>query len=496
MTIPDTQSHILSKSTFLMGCQCPKKLWLYRKKPELRAEVSASQQMVFEKGTGAGRLAQQLFPGGKDASPVDPFHYSEAIRQTFDWIKAGEKIIYEAAFRYDRVMAALDILVNKKGKWYAYEVKSSTGVKDYQLTDAALQYYVMTHAGMRLEDIFIIHINNEYTRKGALDLKKLFKVVSVKSEVLALQKSIPGKINELKKILLQNKEPDIDIGPHCHDPFACDFTDYCWHHIPEVSIFNLTRLTGNKKFDLYYKGIIGFQQLPDGFSLTSAQELQVKAHLDDYVHIEPGKIRTWLRQLKYPLYFMDFETFTPAVPLYDNSKPYQHIPFQFSVHIQRKHGSELSHLEFLGTAETDPRPEFIKRLLTAVDGKGTVLVYNKTFETTRLKELNEAFPEYKKQIDNLLDRTVDLMEPFQQRWFYTAEMNGSYSIKSVLPALVPEMSYYELEIGDGEAAMAAFESLTVMTDKTEREKIRKALLEYCKLDTQAMVKILEKLQAV
>lgn len=485
--------HILSKSTFLRGCQCSKRLWLYKKQPDLTAELTAGQQMVFEKGTDVGLLARQLFPGGKDASPIDHFHYPEAIQYTGELVQAGETIIYEAAFQYDKVMAALDILVNNKGNWFAYEVKSSTEIKDYQLTDAALQYYVMTSSGLVIEDFFIIHINNEYVRKGDLDLKQLFRIVSVKKEVLSLQKDIPNKIKEFKNVLQSTIEPVKDIGPHCSDPYDCEFIDHCWKHIPEVSVFDLSRLKSDKKFELYYKGIIEFHHLPEGFSLTSAQELQVKAHLRDYLHIEADNIRDWLKQLKYPLCFMDFETFMPAVPLYQNSSPYQHIPFQFSVHIQETPEAVLRHFEFLGAPENDPRPDFIKKLVDATKGNGSILVYNKAFEAGRLKELQEDFREYSTQIDKILGRLVDLMEPFQKKWYYSPEMNGSYSIKKVLPALVAELSYDEMQIGEGGTAMAAFEGLLKVTDESEKEKIRKALLDYCKLDTLGMVKIQEKL---
>jgi CRISPR/Cas system-associated exonuclease Cas4 (RecB family) len=496
MKIPPTERHLLSKSTFMMGQQCSKRLWLYRKRPDLAAELSASQEMVFEKGTDVGKLARELFRGGKDASPIDPFHYPEAIQQTYKWVQAGEAVIYEAAFQSDGVMAALDILVNKKGKWNAYEVKSSVEVKDQHIRDAALQYYVMTNSGLLVNDIYIVHINKEYTRKGALDLKLLFTMVSVRKEVLALQKEIQKQIENYKKILQLTKEPVNDIGPHCSDPYDCEYTDHCWKHIPEVSVFNLTRMRGDKKFELYYKGIIEFHHLPDGFSLTAAQELQVKAHRENYTHIEVKMMKEWLKQLKYPLYFMDFETFTPAAPLYDNTRPYQQIPFQFSVHVQSKPGTELEHYAYLGKPENDPRPEFLKQLIVATKGKGCILVYNKAFEATRLKELQEDFPKYSGEIDKILNRLIDLMEPFQKKWYYTASMNGSYRIKSVLPALVPEMSYDEMEIGEGGTAMAAFEGLLKMTDEAEKKKIRNALLEYCKLDTMAMVKILEKLRAV
>ena len=459
MKTPEPERHLLSKSTFMMGLQCPKRLWLYKNKPELRPEISASQQMVFTKGTNTGLLAQQLFSGGKDATPVDYFSYPRAIRQTFDWISSGEKIIYEAAFQYERVMAALDILVNKKGKWHAYEVKSSTEVKEQFITDAALQYYVITNAGLPLADMSIIHLNNEYIKEGDLDLQELFTIVSIKKEVLALQADIKNWIGENKKILQLKKEPKKDIGPHCSDPYDCEFQDYCWSHIPDVSVFNLTRLNGDKKFELYYSGILEFHQIPEGYSLTTSQQLQVKAKLENYTHIEPENIQNWMQQLKYPLFFMDFETFMPGVPLYDHSRSYQHIPFQFSVHVQKAPDSDIDHYAFLGEPETDPREEFLRQLIKATKGKGSVIVYNKAFESTRLRELQELFPQYAKDIDKMLNRIVDLMEPFQKKWYYTSSMNGSYSIKSVLPFLVPDMSDTKLELGVGGSAMAAFEVL-------------------------------------
>ncbi len=496
MIAPEKSRHLLSKSTFMMGFQCPKRLWLYKNKPELRPEISDAQQMVFTKGTNTGLLAQQLFPGGKDATPVDYFSYPAAIKQTHDWINNGETIIYEPAFQYNRVMAAMDILVYKKGRWHAYEVKASTEVKEQFITDAALQYYVITNAGLTLADISIIHLNRDYVRQGPLDLEQLFKIVSIKKEVLALQEDIKAWVAENKKTLLLKTEPKKDIGPHCSDPYECEFMDHCWGHIPDISVFNLTRLNGDKKFDLYYSGVLELHQLPEGYSLTTSQELQVKAHLENYIHIEQDNMRDWLSQLKYPLFFMDFETFMPAVPIYNNSRSYQQIPFQFSVHQQSTEDGPVTHLAFLGEPETDPREAFIVQLIVATKGKGSVLVYNKAFECTRLKELQDLFPQHARDIDRILNRIIDLMEPFQKKWYYTPEMNGSYSIKSVLPALVPELSYNDLEIGEGGTAMAAFEGLLNIKDDTEKQKIRNALLEYCKLDTEAMVRILEKLKIV
>lgn len=437
-----------------------------------------------------GLLARELFPGGRDASPPDHFQYAGSVRQTQEWIEAGETVIYEAAFQHDRVLAALDILVRHRGRWYGYEVKSSTEVKDYQVNDAALQWHVITGAGLPLQDISIIHINKDYLRRGKLNLSRLFTITSVKKQVLALQPEIPGRIHALKALLLREREPDVDIGPHCSDPFDCEFMGHCWKHVSSPSVFDLVRLPATKKFDLYYQGILRYEDLPDGYRLTATQQLQVRTHLADTPHVEPEKIRDWLRGLKYPLYFMDFETFMPAVPLYERSRPYQHIPFQFSLHRVEMPGAGPTHVSFLGTPETDPRPEFIRRLLKAVGTRGSVLVYNKAFEATRLRELQALYPDLKDPIESLLALLADLMEPFQNRWYYLPSMNGSYSIKDVLPALVPELSYDHLEIGEGGTAMAAFEGLLKITDKNQQERIRRSLEEYCRLDTLAMIKIL------
>lgn len=493
MKIPATEHHLLSKSTYMMGQQCPKRLWLYKNRSDLATLITSSQEMVFEKGTNVGLLARELFPGGKDASPIDHFHYPESVQLTYKLISDGETIIYEAVFQHERVMAALDILVKKEDKWYAYEVKSSTAVKQQHLIDAAIQYYIITNAGLEIEDFFIVYINSKYTRKSALDLQKLFKMLSVKKEVLAHQKEIPEKIDDCKKILQLTAEPVKDIGSHCSDPYECEYMDHCWNHIPEVSIFNLSNLKSMRKFELYEKGILEFHQLPVGYSLTSAQQLQVRGHLENYTHIEVDNIRKWLAQLKFPLVYMDFETFMPAVPLYHSSRPYQQILFQFSVHLQEKDNEDLQHYAYLGEPENDPREEFIKQLIVATSGNGSIVVYNKAFEYTRLKELQQDFLEYSGEIDKILKRIIDLMEPFQKKWYYCPGMNGSYSIKSVLPTLIPSMSYDALKIGEGSIAMAAFEGLLKIHDEFEKQKIRNALLEYCKMDTLGMVSIINKL---
>ena len=465
---------------------------MYKHQPQLRATVSNSQQAIFDQGTSVGKLAEQLFPGGVDARPKDTYSYQESVLATYYYIQEGHSTIYEAAFQHDNVLAALDILVKKKGKWHAYEVKSSTSVKDTFLQDAALQYYVITQMGLPLVDFSIVYINNDYERYGDLDIHQLFTIESVLEQVLELQPQIAAKIAELKEVLQQKKSPDRAIGPHCSDPYACDFMEHCWQHVPEDSVFDLRgHGAGAKAFDLYEQGILHLSDIPDDYPLHPAQIIQVQCHRSGQPYIEQEALDSFLDRMEYPLYFMDFETYQVAVPEWDGTRPYQQIPFQFSVHRQDSPGGPLTHFEWLAPSGTDPRKEFLANLLEAVGKKGLILAYNSIFEMGRLNDLAYWFPKKAKAIDAILARTLDLMYPFRKKHYYLPAMKGSYSIKQVLPALVPDMNYDELEIGNGGDASTAFYHLQFETDASLVEQTRKALLRYCAMDTEAMVRVLE-----
>jgi len=492
-TIP---KHTLSKSTFMKGCQCPKALYLKKHHAELKDEISAAQQAIFSRGTNVGELAQGLFPGGVDASPADYYKFQESVVKTQKLIAAGEKIIYEAAFQFDGVLCALDILVKKKGNWYAYEVKSSTGVSKTYHLDASLQYYVITNAGIDLKGISIVHINNQYVRNGAIDIEQLFTIESVLEEVQKLQPSMAGKIKELKGVLKLKEVPDIKIGPHCSDPYGCDFQGHCWKHIPtERSVFNLS-YAGGRQWDLHKKGIYSLEDVPDDYPLNDKQKMQVSAYKTGEVYIDKDGIRDFLKTVKYPMYFFDFETIMPAVPMWNKSTAYQQITFQYSLHYQGSKNGKLQHSEFL--AETsgvkDPRIALIEQLIIETEKPGQIWVYHIGFERSRLQEIARDFPKYRKAALSIADRLVDLMIPFQQRLYYAPDMDGRYSIKKVLPALVPELSYGDLEIQEGGTASAIFESMISGTFEGNATTTREHLLAYCKLDTLAMVRILEKLQ--
>lgn len=305
-------------------------------------------------------------------------------------------------------------------------------------------------------------------------------------------------IQEFREMLASKSIPDIDIGLHCDDPYLCDFKGHCWKHIPSYSVFDISRLSGKRKFALYQQGIVNIENVPGNIQLSEKQQLQVDCWNEKRKHIDKKAIQEFLQTLQSPLYFMDFETIQPAIPLYDNTHPYQFLPFQYSLHYRKRKGSALQHCEFLAEAGKDPRENFITQLLGDTKSEGDILVFNKSFEATRLKELAKDFPEYAKDLNERIARIKDLMTPFEKKWYYDNAMEGSHSIKKVFSALVPKAKegYKKLVIQDGGMAMKAYAELQTETDKTKIAETRKHLLEYCKLDTLAMVKILEVLEGI
>ena len=290
------------------------------------------------------------------------------------------------------------------------------------------------------------------------------------------------------------ESPQKDIGPHCSDPYDCDFKGACCKHIPDYSVFNISRLRSDKKFELYYQDIITLDQINlNLLDLNPNQVLQVQSEVYGTTYIDKDEIRNFTNGLSYPLYFLDFETIGPAVPKYNGSRPYQQLVFQYSLHIQESFSSLIEHREYLADPSEDPRPDFIEQLINDCGTCGDIIVYNIGFERGKLNDLIRVFPRYSSHLKGIINRLKDLMIPFQQKWYYTPEMRGSYSIKYVLPALVPELSYNELDIKDGGNASNTFLSMVNGSFEGNVEQTRSQLLEYCKLDTYAMVKIIDKL---
>ncbi|SFF42526.1 DUF2779 domain-containing protein [Flavobacterium xueshanense] len=489
---------ILSKSTYIRGLQCEKSLYLYKHNYNLRDGISSQLQAIFNQGTNVGILSQRLFPNGVDATPSDHFKIQESVLKTKEFIDNGESIIYEATFQYNGVLVALDILVKDEEGWKAFEVKSSTSISETYINDAAIQYYAITNSGIELKDISIVFINNQYVKNGDIDVNELFTVESVLERVKTVVPTIPNQIESFKRLISQDSVPNIDIGIHCSTPYGCDFMSHCWKHIPEYSIFNISNLYTTKKFELYENGIVSFEQIDlKNSKLNPNQLLQVTSELNNTTYIDRNNIIEFLKDFEYPLYYLDFETMTSAVPIFDNTRPYQQLVFQYSLHMQTEPG-ELEHKEYLAEASPniDPRINFVKQLISDCGSTGDILVYNIGFERGKLKDLITIFPIYTAEIHNIIGRLKDLMIPFQKKWYYTPAMKGSYSIKYILPALVPELSYQDLEIKEGGTASSIFTQMVTGEFEGDIDKTKFDLLEYCKLDTYAMVKILEKLKEV
>ena len=489
-------SHILSKSTYMRGRRCPKALWLYKNRRDLLLQADAQKQAVFDTGTEVGVLARGLFPGGVDCTPEHHYDYAPSISATQAAITSGANVIYEAAFLHEGVLAALDILVRTSEGWKAYEVKSSNSVSDDHVDDVALQAHVIQGAGLTLEDVSIIHLNRDYVRRGELDVDQLFTISSVKDRLAVDPGSVPARIDALKTMLALGQEPTISIGSQCDSPYICDFKSHCWAHVPdERSVFDLTR-GGKRSWSLYERGIMRLEDIPDDEVLTAAQQIQVEGSKRGTTVIDRPHIAEFVRSLQYPLHHFDFETFATAVPMYDAVRPHQHIPFQYSVHIQAEPGAEPEPRAFLADGKGEPREALVEQLLKDLGAAGDVLVYNAAFERGKLNDLARDFPQYSEPICRVIDRMKDLMLPFQKMWYYVPAMNGSYSLKSVLPAIVPELRYDALNIQEGGTASFLYGQLAQGKDVGDPVKLREDLLAYCGLDTMAMVRILDVLHCL
>ena len=336
-----------------------------------------------------------------------------------------------------------------------------------------------------------MHINNEYIKHGEIDPKSLLIQEDITEEVEKAAKGIKERISLMFDIISSKTAPKADISKQCNEPYECPPKDDCWKFLPNINIFHLYR-GGQKAFDLFAEGIETIGAIPDNVELSDKQELQRECEKTGKIHIHKEKIKHFLKTLHAPLYFLDFETFSFAIPRYDGNKPYQNIPFQFSLHVVQNNKTE--HFSFLADGKGDPREKFAEELKKVMGDKGTVITYNQSFEISRLKELAEAFPKHKKWIDNVISRVVDLLIPFREFAYYNPAQKGSASIKKVLPALTGK-SYEDMNIANGgDASLSFIHILTGKVSKEEEKKIRKDLEDYCGLDTEGMIWIVDELR--
>ena len=489
----------LSKSSYCKGVQCEKILWLNKHKPE--CSLTDSNESTFKTGKDVGEAAKGLFGDYEDV-PYDE-NLSVRIEKTKKLLLNKPNIITEASFTYDNNFCSVDILKNDLDGVEIYEVKSSTKIKDVYIDDASYQYFVLSNLGLNVKKVCIVYINNEYIRGKELDIEQLFNVEDITDIAIEKQSEIRNKIDFINDFMNEHdkdNEPDSKIGKFCFEPYSCSFWNYCTKDLPTPNVFDIRGMQKRTKFKKYSEGKISFNDL-ENENINPKYLEQIDFELNDReAKINKEAIKDILDSLKYPLYFIDYESCQYAIPEYEKTKPYQQIPFQYSLHIIKEENAPLEHKEFLADVNDDnPIRTFAESMIKDMPENGSVIVYNKTFEASRNKEIGEMYPDLKSEMERINENIVDLMVPFKNRDYYTKEMKGSYSIKYVLPALYPdhpELDYTELSlIHKGDEASNAFLSLK---DKSleEQKEIRKALLEYCKLDTYAMVKIWENFKEI
>lgn len=489
------KSSSLSKSMYCSGVQCPKMLWLKKHCPEL-FDDSVMNQAVLDTGSEVGDLAMGLFG---DYTEVPYGDLTGMIRKTGELLAAGVPVIAEASFSFGGLFCSVDILRNGgSGSVELYEVKSSTSVHEIYLHDVAFQMYVLEGLGLRVEKACLVHIDRSYVRGAELDIGKLFAVEDLTETVRGMQPDVAERIRMLRSCIAGAEEPCLHPGQHCFSPYGCGFWKHCTGPLPEPNVFDVAGMQTKTQLKYYAQGIVSFEDLLKKAKLNDAQKLQVSCEVNDLpAHIEPGGIRGFLDTLSYPLYFLDFESFQPAVPLYENSRPYDQIVFQYSLHYYEREGGPLLHREYLAAPGGDPRRALAEQLCRDIPRGACVLAYNMGFEKGRIGELAELYPDLADHLTDIRGYIRDLMVPFQQKQYYTKAMQGSYSIKYVLPALFPddpELDYHSLEgVHNGTEASAAFAAMQKMPPE-ELASCREHLLKYCGLDTLAMVRILEKLK--
>lgn len=485
----------LSKSRFMAGLQCLKRLYFQVHQPGLAAEADQSASAILKSGEEVGELARRAFPGGVLAE-TGTNQPSEAVRRTQKlFSNDGIPAVFEGTFQHDNILVRTDVLARRPhGGWRLIEVKSSTEVKEHYPYDVGIQHYVLE--GLHLKTVpCLMHLNRNYVYNGREhDLNNFFLISNLAGEVNKLLDQLPEMIRQQRAVLSQQDPPAIAPGPQCKSPVRCEFYSYCNPELPEDHVSLLPAISSTKLGQLAAKGITSVRDIPPDFPLSERQRHACRCIKEQTLYIGKG-LNESFEALDYPLFFMDFETLAPAVPRFSGMRPYDPIPFQWSVHIRANPGGPVTHHEFLAEDSSDPRSPFLTSLLEVVGHEGHVIVYNQGFESQRLAELAGWLPWYAGPIAQLRARLWDLLAVVRKSVYHPA-FRGSFSLKRVLPALVPEMTYEGMEVSEGEEAGLAWERMVRgQTGQQEHARLRKALLEYCCQDTLAMVRLLDRLAA-
>ncbi|MBI1784283.1 DUF2779 domain-containing protein [Candidatus Sumerlaeota bacterium] len=485
----------LSKSKYTAGIQCHKRLYLEIHEPELKGETSSAVQAILDWGHRVGEVAHKRFPGGVLVE-ANYLQHDQSIQHTKKLIEdRGIPAIFEAGFTSEGIRVRADVLSRVRAQLFDLtEVKSTSKMKDYFLSDLAIQFYVLAGSGVEIRRAGIMHLNTGYIyRGGDYDYAALFTIEDLTKDVRAMQAEIPDQLKAMRKMLAAKEPPEIEVGPHCSKPYECPFMGHCWTKGSDFPVSELPNARQALRDRLAEEEIEDIRDIPEDFSgLSVLQRLVRDVVISGQPQFHPG-LKQDLGRVEYPLHFLDFETFMPPLPLYKGTRPYETIPFQWSVHTLTRSGT-LKHREYLHDGADDPRPILAEILLETLGEKGSIVTYS-PYERRMIGELARALPQRKSALNALLPRLYDLLPVIRARCYHP-QFHGSFSIKNVLPALVPSLSYDDLDIQDGSAASVGYmELLDAETPPARRRDLRAGLLAYCKTDTLAMVKLYETLKA-
>ena len=480
----------LSKSKYLAGLQCEKRLWLRCREPGLAAEPDAGTLAAMKMGDEVGKRAHLLFPGGVLVAE-EHWRHAEAMRRTKELLRdPNVPAIFEAAFEHEGVRIRVDVLERLgDGRFGLREVKASGSVKGHHLDDLAVQYFVLEGCGLLLGSVELVRVNRGYVRgEGEIDWPRFFTREDCAAQLASRLSTMPGQLEAMHALVAGDAAPAVEPGRHCGKPFECEFWEHCTRDKPPDWIHYLPRLRAPQREALRQAGHERIALLPVDVALTPLQA-RVRDALRSGRPFVSEALGEALRALAPPLWYLDFETMNPSIPLYAGTSPYEMIPFQWSLHRLEPDG-ELSHHEFLAAGREDPRRACAESLIAALAADDAPVAAYTRFEQTQIAGLMRVFPDLDDALDDISERLVDIHE-LARAHVYHPNFRGSFSIKTLAPALVPGFGYADLEgVAEGAAASAAF--LHVVRgelEPSEELRLREALLAYCKRDTLALVEV-------
>ncbi|MBU0459816.1 MAG: DUF2779 domain-containing protein [Nanoarchaeota archaeon] len=498
---------MITKSDYLKFLTCPAYFWFHKKEPSVlvEKEISDFQKELIESGKEVEAWARKRYPSGILVESRE----DQAVSDTKKLLDEGKKVIFQATIEAEGLYVMVDILEwdEKNGHWIINEVKGSTSdptkmgddkksKKEHEY-DASFQYIVLKKAGMNVGKVNLLELNKEYVRNGEINVVQLINPTDITEKAHELEEEINGHIDQMRMLMDQESEPQPCDCVYKSRANHCPAFGYLYPNMPEYSVHDiaLIGLSPKRLGGLIEGGYLSIYDVPEDFELSKNQRSHVDVTQTRITVNKSGEIKKLINKMEYPFYYLDYETYPTAVPIYDGCKPYMQIPFQYSLHIQREPDGEYEHYEFLAdNGDENPMKALTESLKEHIGDGGSIIVWNKKFEKKCNENIGEVYPEYAELMNSWNERLFDLMDVFQQNLYVHKDFKGKYSIKKVLPVFDPELSYKDLNVQDGSMAMDTWRKM-VFDDisEAEKEKNKKDLLEYCERDTWAMVRIYEEL---